>query len=64
MRQRFWVIPFLLEFVWRAWRQLRHRISAGKFDVVLRILPLTALLASAFAFFLRIGTHTFRDRTD
>ena len=29
--------PFSLAFEWRAWRQLRHRIFAGEFDVVLRI---------------------------
>src|SRR5271169_6555702 len=26
--------PFALVFEWRAWRQLRHRIFAGEFDVV------------------------------
>ena len=33
--------PFSLAFEWRAWRQLRHRIFAGEFDVVLRILPMS-----------------------
>jgi glycosyltransferase involved in cell wall biosynthesis len=51
--------PFSLAFEWRAWRQLRHRISAGEFDVVLRILPLTAVLPSAFAFLLRKGPIPF-----
>jgi glycosyltransferase involved in cell wall biosynthesis len=51
--------PFSLVFEWRAWRQLRHRISASEFDVVLRILPLTAVLPSAFAFFLRNGPIPF-----
>src|SRR5450432_3524051 len=36
--------PFSLAFEWRAWRQLRRRILAGEFDVVLRILPMTAVL--------------------
>ena len=47
--------PFTLFFEWRAWRQLRRRIHAGEFDVVLRILPMTAVLPSPFAFFLRNG---------
>jgi hypothetical protein len=29
--------PLYLAFERRAWRQLRHRIFAGEFDVVLRI---------------------------
>ena len=29
--------PFHLAFEWRAWRQLRRRIFAGDFDVVLRL---------------------------
>jgi glycosyltransferase involved in cell wall biosynthesis len=51
--------PFSLAFEWRAWRQLRHRIFAGEFDVVLRILPMTAVLPSPFAFFLRKGPIPF-----
>ncbi|PYV73894.1 MAG: hypothetical protein DMG96_21770 [Acidobacteria bacterium] len=51
--------PFSLAFEWRAWRQLRHRIFAGEFDVVLRILPTTAVLPSPFAFFLRKGVVPF-----
>jgi glycosyltransferase involved in cell wall biosynthesis len=51
--------PFSLAFEWRAWRQLRHRIFAGEFDVVLRILPTTAVLPSPFAFFLRRGPIPF-----
>jgi glycosyltransferase involved in cell wall biosynthesis len=47
--------PFSLAFEWCAWRQLRHRIFAGEFDVVLRILPMSAVLPSPFAFFLRKG---------
>ena len=45
--------PFSVAFEWYAWRQLRGRILAGQFDVVLRILPMTAVLPSPFAFFLR-----------
>lgn len=51
--------PFALAFEWFAWRQLRHRIFAGEFDVVLRILPMTAVLPSPFAFFLRKGPIPF-----
>jgi glycosyltransferase involved in cell wall biosynthesis len=51
--------PFALAFEWRAWRQLRRRISAGEFDVVLRLVPMTAVLPSPFAFFLRNGPIPF-----
>jgi glycosyltransferase involved in cell wall biosynthesis len=51
--------PFSQAFEWRAWRQLRHRIFAGEFDVVLRILPMSAVLPSPFAFFLRKGPIPF-----
>jgi glycosyltransferase involved in cell wall biosynthesis len=51
--------PFALAFEWRAWRQLRRRIFAGEFDVVLRIVPMTAVLPSPFAFFLRKGPIPF-----
>jgi glycosyltransferase involved in cell wall biosynthesis len=51
--------PFALAFEWRAWRQLRHRIFAGEFDVVLRLVPMTAVLPSPFAFFLRNGPIPF-----
>jgi glycosyltransferase involved in cell wall biosynthesis len=47
--------PFSLAFEWYAWRQLRQRIFEGEFDVVLRILPVSAVLPSPFAFFLRKG---------
>ena len=56
--------PFALIFEWRAWRQLRRRIFAGEFDVVLRVVPMTAVLPSPFAFFLRKGPIPVRDRTD
>jgi len=51
--------PFCLAFEWYAWRQLRHRIFAGDFDVVLRLLPMTPVLPSPFAFFLRKGPIPF-----
>jgi glycosyltransferase involved in cell wall biosynthesis len=51
--------PFAVAFEWRAWRQLRHRIFAGEFDVVLRLIPMTAVLPSPFAFFLRKGPIPF-----
>jgi glycosyltransferase involved in cell wall biosynthesis len=51
--------PFYLAFEWRAWRQLRRRIFAGEFDVVLRVVPMAAVLPSPFAFFLRKGPVPF-----
>lgn len=51
--------PFSLAFEWFAWRQLRSRIFAGEFDVVLRVLPMTPVLPSPFAFFLRKGPIPF-----
>ena len=51
--------PFALAFEWFAWRQLRDRILAGEFDVVLRVVPMTAVLPSPFAFFLRKGPIPF-----
>jgi glycosyltransferase involved in cell wall biosynthesis len=45
--------PFAVAFEWHAWRRMRTRILAGEFDVVLRLLPVTSVLPSAFAFFLR-----------
>jgi len=51
--------PFSLAFEWHAWRQLRQRIFAGEFDVVLRILPISAVIPSPFAFFLRKGPIPF-----
>jgi glycosyltransferase involved in cell wall biosynthesis len=51
--------PFSLAFEWRTWRQFRHRIIAGHFDVVLRLLPMTPILPSPFAFFLRKGPIPF-----
>lgn len=51
--------PFSIVFEWVAWRQLRWRIFAGEFDVVLRLLPMTSVLPSPFAFFLRKGPIPF-----
>jgi glycosyltransferase involved in cell wall biosynthesis len=51
--------PFSIAFEWFAWRQMRNRILAGEFDVVLRLLPITAVLPSPFAFFLRNGPIPF-----
>ena len=51
--------PFSLAFEWHAWRQLRRRIFAGEFDVVLRVMPMTPVLPSPFAFFLRKGPIPF-----
>jgi glycosyltransferase involved in cell wall biosynthesis len=50
---------FCLAFEWRAWQQMRSRIMAGDFDVVLRLLPISSVLPSAFAFFLRRGPIPF-----
>ena len=50
---------FCLAFEWRAWQQTRHRIVAGDFDVVLRLLPVSAVLPSPFASFLRRGPIPF-----
>jgi len=51
--------PFSIAFEWRAWRQLKRRIRAGEFDVVLRLLPMAPTLPSPFAFFLRKGPIPF-----
>lgn len=45
--------PFAIAFEWGAWRRMRTRIVGGEFDVVLRLLPVPAVLPSPFAFFLR-----------
>jgi glycosyltransferase involved in cell wall biosynthesis len=54
-----YMYPFSLAFEWRAWRQLRRRIFAGEFDLVLRLLPMSPTLPSPFAFFLRNGPIPF-----
>jgi hypothetical protein len=45
--------PLYLAFEKRAWRQLRRRVFAGEFDVVLRIYPMNAIFPSPY---------TLRDR--
>ena len=51
--------PFSVAFEWGVWRRMRNRIIAGEFDVVLRLLPITAVLPSPCAFFLRNGPIPF-----
>jgi len=51
--------PFTLAFEWRVWRQFRRRILGGEYDVVLRIMPMTAVMPSLFAFLLRKGPIPF-----
>lgn len=51
--------PFSLAFEWFAWRQLRGRISSREFDVMLRLLPTSAVNPSLFAFLLRKGPIPF-----
>ena len=45
--------PNSLAFEWAAWLQLRTRIMAGEFDIVLRLNPTNPVLPSAFPFLLR-----------
>jgi glycosyltransferase involved in cell wall biosynthesis len=51
--------PYSVAFEWYAWRQLRRRIFAGEFDVVLRVMPMSPVLPSPFASFLRKGPIPF-----
>jgi glycosyltransferase involved in cell wall biosynthesis len=51
--------PFSLAFEWNAWRQLKSRIQTGEFDVVLRVLPMSAVVPSPFAYLLRKGPIPF-----
>ena len=51
--------PFAMLFEWQAWRQLRRRIAAREFDVVLRVYPMSAVVPSPFARFLRNGPIPF-----
>jgi glycosyltransferase involved in cell wall biosynthesis len=51
--------PLSLAFEWYAWRQLKRRIYAGEFDVVLRVMPMSPVLPSPFSFFLRKGPIPF-----
>ena len=51
--------PFSLALEWFAWRQLRSRVLAGEFDIVLRLLPMSPVIPSPFAHFLRKGPIPF-----
>jgi len=51
--------PFYAAFEWNAWRQLRSRLFANDFDVVLRLLPVSAVNSGPFAFLLRNGPVPF-----
>src|ERR1700741_1473306 len=51
--------PFFFAFEWYAWRQLSSCVKAGEFDVVLRLLPTTAVIPTPFSFFLRKGPIPF-----
>jgi glycosyltransferase involved in cell wall biosynthesis len=51
--------PLYLAFEWFAWRQLRHRVFAGEFDVVLRVYPMNAVFPSPIAILLRKGPIPF-----
>ena len=52
----FW---FSVAFECQAWRRMRARIKRGEFDVVLRLLPVSTVRPSPFAFFLRKGAVPF-----
>jgi glycosyltransferase involved in cell wall biosynthesis len=45
--------PFSVLFEWQAWRQIKGRVGAGEFDIVLRLLPISMISLSPFAFALR-----------
>lgn len=51
--------PFCLAFEWQAWRQLHQRILAHKFDIVLRLVPMSPSMPSPFGYFLRKGPIPF-----
>ena len=51
--------PYYLAFEWYAWRQFRSRIFSGEFDLVLRIVPMAAVIPSPFSFLLRKGPVPF-----
>jgi glycosyltransferase involved in cell wall biosynthesis len=51
--------PFSLAFEWGVWRRMRNRVAADEFDVVLRLLPVTAVLPSLLAYLLRKGPIPF-----
>jgi glycosyltransferase involved in cell wall biosynthesis len=45
--------PFAIAFEYAAWKRLRRPILAGEFDLVLRVSPITSVIPSPFAFFMR-----------
>jgi len=51
--------PFAIALEWQTWKQMRTRIMAGEFDIVLRLLPVSAVVPSAIAYFLRNGPIPF-----
>jgi glycosyltransferase involved in cell wall biosynthesis len=51
--------PLSIAFESYAWRQLRPRILAGEFDIVLRLIPMAPTMPSPFAYFLRNGPIPF-----
>jgi glycosyltransferase involved in cell wall biosynthesis len=51
--------PFSIGWEWFAWRQFRQRILSGEFDVVLRLVPMSPVLPSPFAYLLRKGPIPF-----
>ena len=51
--------PSAIAFEWYAWRQFHSRIFAGEYDVVLRLLPMSPVIPSPFAYFLRKGPIPF-----
>ena len=53
------LFPLYVVYEWQAWRQTRARIRAGDFDIVLRLLPVSTISPSPFAFFLRNGPVPF-----
>jgi glycosyltransferase involved in cell wall biosynthesis len=51
--------PFSIAFEWHAWQRMRRHLTAGEFDVVLRLSPIVSVLPSAFPFFLRNSSVPF-----
>ena len=51
--------PFAIAFEWAVWRRMRNRIRNSEFDAVLRLMPITAVLPSAFSSFLHNGPVPF-----
>lgn len=51
--------PSSLAFEWYAWKAFKGRIRGGEFDVVLRVLPMSPVIGSPFARFLKNGPIPF-----